>query len=402
MSNIKVNPTELLKMSCGYWKDLTEVETWIDENQEMIDNISRNPKLPFAPFDPLTGFCVPSLLLHIYFGMDVNSLDSVKMNVLGITCAVRDYVSFIKEYPQIRDYFNDNFITMIRILINEGIDLNHQNHFAITPLMNLIFRTREELIYETVEFLLKSGADPFIMDYSKRNVISACEPRDETLIPNLIKEMFPIAWNRLYNTKYNDIDFILQQSNGIFNSVKDFELALDKNKEFITQILEQDSKYLNYYFVKTMEEISLETVEKMLICIYYGGNVNSYNKSFKNVLGILCAATRGHSGKIKTDTSYSEMLETVLYTCINCLINCGVSINHQDKKGITPLLNLIYWLDESIVFRTCKLLLDNGADPLIRNINGINFFDKCKQKKYKRLFELANQYSRVEVKYEHK
>lgn len=56
MSNIKVNPTELLKMSCGYWKSLTEVETWIDENQEMIDNISRNPKLPFRPFDPLTGF----------------------------------------------------------------------------------------------------------------------------------------------------------------------------------------------------------------------------------------------------------------------------------------------------------------------------------------------------------
>ena len=402
MSNIKVNPTELLMMSCGYWNDLTEVETWIDENQEMIDNISRNPKLPFRPFDPLTGFCVPSLLLHIYFGMDVNSLDSVKMNVLGITCAVRDYVSFIKEYPQIRDYFNDNFITMIRILINEGIDLNHQNHFAITPLMNLIFMNREELIYETVEFLLKFGADPFIMDYSKRNVISACEPREETLIPNLIKEMFPIAWNRLYNTKYNDIDFILQQSNGIFNSAKDFELALDNNQDFVTQILEQDSKYLNYYFVKTMEEISLETVEKMLICIYYGGNVNSYNKSFKNVLGILCAATRGHSGKIKNDTSYSEMLETVLYTCTNCLINCGVSINHQDKKGITPLLNLIYWLDESIVFRTCKLLLDNGADPLIRNANGKNFFDKCKQKKYKRLFELANQYSRVEVKYEHK
>lgn len=42
------------------------------------------------------------------------------------------------------------------------------------------------------------------------------------------------------------------------------------------------------------------------------------------------------------------------------------------------------------------------ATPLIRNTNGINFFDKCKQKEYKRLFELANQYSRVEVKYEHK
>ena len=394
MNKNKFTMNELVDMSYDYWENEKQAEEFIRENADRVfmQRVNRNQLIYLNPFQTSS---VGQLLMGLYFGINVNNLDSVGMNILGDICDGKTYGDIFESYPQIQKQFDKNFITIIKILVDQGIDINHQNKFGITPIMNILFWIREENLIEVVKFMMEMGADPFIMDYRKRNVINVCEERDEPLIPQMIKEMYPISWSRLYNNHSYNIEELMLFSNGYWQTKDEIELFKTNNQEFMNNILENNCQHLNYYFLEALETIDNSTIGKMLMCIYYGGNVNCYNKKLKNTLGALCSATRGHKEAIKKIPHYKENLSKTLYTCVNCLIECGVSINHQDKKGITPLLNLIYWLDEEIVYDTCKLLLDNGADPMIRNADGTNFIKKCKDKKFNNLYKLAQNYARI-------
>ena len=64
--------------------------------------------------------------------------------------------------------------------------------------------------------------------------------------------------------------------------------------------------------------------------------------------------------------SYGEMSN-----CIDVLISKGADINEQDGSGDTPLHTVSYYRNDEMI----RLLRSKGADPGIRNKNGLDAED---------------------------
>ncbi len=70
------------------------------------------------------------------------------------------------------------------------------------------------------------------------------------------------------------------------------------------------------------------------------------------------------------------------------LISKGAEIDALTSKRDTPLNRAIFWGHIEMV----KILLENGADPTIRNDKGNNAFDIAKNRGELEILELLNKY----------
>ena len=72
--------------------------------------------------------------------------------------------------------------------------------------------------------------------------------------------------------------------------------------------------------------------------------------------------------------------------CIDQLIELGCSVNAQDNDGYTAL-HTSALLESEAMF---KKLLQHGADPKIKDNEGMDVEQLCKENGYKNLWEMIN------------
>lgn len=112
---------------------------------------------------------------------------------------------------------------------------------------------------------------------------------------------------------------------------------------------------------------SITTIKTFLTA---GANVNAKNSNGQTVLMAYVMRFQGHESPFITYKS--------LYDCseiIKLLIAADADINAQDKDGKTALMYAFELESESNVFFLTKTLLDAGADPNIKDNDGVSLTD---------------------------
>ncbi len=217
----------------------------------------------------------------------------------------------------------------INHMIERGIFLNYMDkNLKYTPLITSIIYVNKTSNLDTIIKLINSGAD---VNFKNKNndtaLIFACYFQNVNIVNILIKAGADINhqnnsgysplmivqnclnFNELSNT--NKINNILEIMNCLLDAGANIKLNNNKNHNAII-IAIKNSKYYGIKQVKLL-------IEKSKL------NINSRFKSNKNMLSYACYYF-----------GISSSYEVIKY-----LINLGIDINVQDKKGYTPLMYLI-------------------------------------------------------------
>ena len=219
-------------------------------------------------------------------------------------------------------------ISKIDRMIERGICLNYMDYsMKCTPLITSIIYVNQTSNMEAIMKLIDGGADVNFANINNDSaLIFACYFQNIDIVKLLIRAganinhqnnygytPLMIAQNCLnYNEfTHDNINNILEIMNLLIDSGVDINLMNKKNNNSIL-IAVKNSKYYG------IEQIKL-LIEKGKI------NINSSFRSNKNLLSYACY--------------YFSISSS--YQAIEYLINLGIDINVQDKKGYTPLMYLI-------------------------------------------------------------
>ncbi|MFY9226457.1 MAG: ankyrin repeat domain-containing protein [Blastocatellia bacterium] len=199
------------------------------------------------------------------------------------------------------------------------------------------------------------GFGPTTSSDDPLNIISACEEKEITDI-NVKDESGETILMRLlrnYNHSEEYIKFLVQSG---------IDVNLENNEGETALLITSNTN---------MQCISsLETLLKG------GANVNVKDKDGKTPL----IRYIGVTSSCYCSMCYSFTNFNRYHEIIKLLIAAGADINAQDADGKTPLMYAFYRDSAHNIFSLTKILLEFGADPTIKDKDGLSFLDMLEGK----------------------
>jgi hypothetical protein len=152
------------------------------------------------------------------------------------------------------------------------------------------------------------------------------------------------------------------RNNNVFNLMN---TSADNNDEQITQFLIENGADLNIQNNRgdtaLIFAIELSNKNAIELLIKKGANVNITNNKKENAIFYT-----------PNDENHTNVLEMM-----KLLIEANINVNQQDEQGETILMKLIRSGKPYAQTQYIQLLLDNGADPNLKNISGYNVLDQA-------------------------
>lgn len=91
----------------------------------------------------------------------------------------------VDKNEELRKAAAEGNVDVIKKLLDEGMDVDSQNEYGMSPLMAAVCRSQKE----TVDFLIKHGADVNLKNVHGRSSVSMADEEMRKVIFNAIKEM---------------------------------------------------------------------------------------------------------------------------------------------------------------------------------------------------------------------
>ena len=296
-------------------------------------------------------------------------------------------------------------LKILKILMKDKKTLNMVNKAGESPLYTAV---RNDYV-EIAKALLKAGANPNILDRSKKTVLFVTEKNlkmlkallDHGVDPNLQnKEGRTFLMSRIF-IKYNEVVKLLIKHGAKINVVSkvDKKTALmiaagQNNWEIVSLLLKKRAK-VNAQDEKgntaLIEGASSKNIEIIKALLKRGAKINHKNSYGKSAL--LYAARRKHLDHIKllvnkgadVNIQTSSGLNTLFYMTranqeelVRLLFKKGAKANLQNNEGNTAL----FYVSSPAI---AKLFLENKADLNIKNKKGKTAIDFIKSEEVKKI-----------------
>ncbi len=281
---------------------------------------------------------------------------------------------------------NENPKILSKILQQEKININEKDKFGRIPLQDLVVDGKIEL----AKLLIKFGADINSQDKHHRNVIfDALSYGDENFIVyllslddpkidlnnvddnlNTIMHHSEVTSNDTIAEKLIDAgaDVTIKNAKGetfLCNAAlrgeqakKLVELALQKGADVNSKVNQDNTIFIE--LMKTFAQLPHHEVDRRRnllemakLIINYGGDIDAVNADH--------------------ETALFQAIRARDFTLISYLLKLGVNPNIINKYGRTVLLEVVYQGIESLDI--LLLLLEYGADPIIKNLKGQTIFE---------------------------
>lgn len=315
--SITLYGSDLVK-AAGWYNDLDAVKQRIAAG-ESVDTRDQSGQTPLIAAAKYGNAQIVSFLLGE--GAQVQLTDNSGNNALnGLAMSI-----FAQQ--------NDTVVAIARLLIDRGIDINHQNSKRMTPLMAATFLGNEPL----VRLLLERGAKVQLKN------------RDEDTALTLAKK-----------AKRPDIVKLLDKDSSPNMRGAELMKAINKARPDLAYVKE---------LIAGGADINAKDGEGFTPLMHAAGNGHKEIVELLLKRGAYAISTnRVGANALYEIVGYSPVekaREDNFIAIVNLLIDNGIDINNQDKAGMTPLMRAASQGTEWAV----KLLLERGANPFLSNWN---------------------------------
>ncbi len=289
-----------------------------------------------------------------------------------------------EEFSPIYEAVSNENVAVVKLLVEVGVELNQPiDKDDNTVLLEAVSVGN----FEIVKLLVESGADPNVWGESGTPLLVAVEEGD--------LEIYEFLYSKVIN------DEIKRMADEHFLTY--FPSALEK-KEKRNKLVES--------FVSAADEGKLKKVKEYITS---GVNVNAINSEGESAL--INAAIIGHVNVVKAllqananpdvfflgkdgvfkATALMELpmarWNTKRMEIIQELINYGANINLSDSCGRTALMLFLDWNDSpDEQYEAIKLLLFNGAEVNVKDVDGFTVLMKARAKKLDKIIAFLGLY----------
>ena len=249
-------------------------------------------------------------------------------------------------------------VSIIEIILSNGIEVNSKDSFGATPLMIAAAKCKKQ----AVDFLLSKGADPSLTTNVGRNSLhAAVEGGDVSTVETMLSHNIPL------DSTDNDGITSLMIAAGLHN-VKTVEFLLNEGAD---PFLKTNKRRTALFF--TAQGFHTDVIKLMLSC---GLEIDSQDDQglttlmwatvHANLPAVRCLLEKGADPLLTANNGWSSLH---FASCgantgtIETLLSKGIDVNVKTDSIIlmTPLMVAIRNQNMEAV----KCLLENGADPLV-------------------------------------
>ena len=349
---------------------------------EIIKNIIKNePSIDAKEINsrPLLHYAVRNkdackiINLLVEKGADINlyddNLKTPLCNAIFTECSyeIIDFlikkganVNFIGEelIPPLYYAINMQRYDIVKLLIDNGADINAKNYKSMSPLTAALFCNSS---YEIIELLINNGADINVDDKEQIRqyfgyIFGVYRIKPDLLINKCIDlnrrtPNFSTALHiaLLLKVSYTKIKLLIE--NGANVNAKDYyfrtpliySIGFDCSYEIVKLLIDNGSNINEKFYCNLVQ--SQDYIDKMI------------SQNIKEKFN------EGENTYYLTPLHFAVILERP-YEIIKLLIDSGSNVNAQDNYLMTPLHYAIY---NNYSFDTVKLLIDNGANVLLKD-----------------------------------
>jgi ankyrin repeat protein len=315
------------------------VQFFIKQQQADINYQDSNGKSALINACFNNHFVIATYLIQ--HGAQVNLTNQYGETALFFAYTSKSMLYKYYSYEKIVNYqlSNANMLSLVDLLIQKGIDINHQNIYG----QSVLHKVCEEGNLELVKYLIEKGADMNLKDnYDQTPILIALKSKCVAIFNYLLENGADL------NTKDKDGNNLLMVACDKGYSVL-AKTLIEKGVEIKTK-----DKHGNSPFYLACLNCNREVVE---LFIKKGARLNEPNKKGENALFFACL----DGNKQKVDL----------------LIRHSVQINQTNRNGENALFYAcrdeycnIYKPKTEQMYEIVKLLMESGIDRELRNNQG--------------------------------
>ncbi|QSZ42184.1 DUF4062 domain-containing protein [Sulfurimonas aquatica] len=248
-------------------------------------------------------------------------------------------------------------VELVKILLEYGADVNHQNKLGDTPLKYLCNNDNVKIL----KMLLDKGADLFEIDKNDKDTIFYYFRNNNEKIINYLFDRGDIPLSININEKDKYLDIALAYDNlAYFHRLHAEEVVLN----------ERNIQGRNLLFV-AIDHKAVRCLDFLITEV--GLDVNDQDKASQTILT-----------HITSNPGLNATQEAAAYKVISKALNLGANPNIQGQNGYTAL----FWALSKDLYDVCTLLVEHEANPDLPVASGTTPFVYAAAKNELKFLEL--------------